>query len=90
LPQDRLTNLLKPAVLDAGAYNMAESTDMIKLDAMENPFTWPAAVQQEWLNTLANTDVNRYPDGSASHIKKSCAGCSIFPLPTASYSARLG
>lgn len=70
MPQDRLTNLLKPAVLDAGAYNMAESTDMIKLDAMENPFTWPAAVQQEWLNTLANTDVNRYPDGSASHIKK--------------------
>jgi len=52
------------------AYHVPDPGKMIKLDAMENPYSWPQAMQQEWLAQLVNVPVNRYPDPSAAQLTK--------------------
>ncbi len=47
------------------AYNVADAKNLIKLDAMENPYSWPEAIQQQWLETLKTCAINRYPDPEA-------------------------
>lgn len=51
------------------AYHVPESGGLIKLDAMENPYTWPEELRQEWSTLLRETDVNRYPDPQAQDLK---------------------
>lgn len=43
---------------------------VIKLDAMENPYHWPSAMQQAWLDALQQIHVNRYPDADCSQLKQ--------------------
>ena len=50
------------------AYKVIEAENMVKLDAMENPYPWPEAIQQQWLQTLKNCAVNRYPDPQAKTL----------------------
>lgn len=50
------------------AYHVPAAAGYIKLDAMENPYTWPEALRQSWLAELAHVDVNRYPDPAASQL----------------------
>ncbi|WP_198266363.1 histidinol-phosphate transaminase [sulfur-oxidizing endosymbiont of Gigantopelta aegis] len=50
------------------AYHVPDPGEMIKLDAMENPYLWPEAMQQLWLSQLANVPLNRYPDPSAAKL----------------------
>jgi histidinol-phosphate aminotransferase len=38
---------------------------MIKLDAMENPYHWPAELTARWQQRLAGAELNRYPDPDA-------------------------
>ena len=47
------------------AYSVPDSAGLIKLDAMENPYTWPAALRTEWLERLRHVELNRYPDPAA-------------------------
>ena len=47
------------------AYHVADPGNLIKLDAMENPYGWPEAMQQEWLTLLREVPLNRYPDPAA-------------------------
>ncbi len=61
---------IRPEIRDIHAYHVPDSSGMIKLDAMENPYTWPVSMQQEWLQLLSRTDVNRYPDPTASELTK--------------------
>gem|GEM_PF-5774281 len=51
------------------AYQVAPADGLIKLDAMENPYTLPPALRTELANRLANLDLNRYPVPSYSPIK---------------------
>ncbi|MEY2342617.1 histidinol-phosphate transaminase [Acidithiobacillus sp. IBUN Pt1247-S3] len=53
--------LLRPVVLGSHAYAVADSTGLIKLDAMENPYSLPASLRQSWLDALHNAELNRYP-----------------------------
>jgi histidinol-phosphate aminotransferase len=62
-------SLLRPEIFELGAYRVADATDLIKLDAMENPYPWPGALGHEWLETLRSVEVNRYPDPAASGLK---------------------
>ena len=48
---------------------MPDSAGLIKLDAMENPYTWPAALKTEWLEILRDVPINRYPDPSAQALR---------------------
>ncbi len=43
---------------------------MVKLDAMENPYRWPPALVDEWLQALREVQVNRYPDPMAAELKE--------------------
>lgn len=47
------------------AYHVADAENFIKLDAMENPYGWPADIQQAWLEHLKDCPMNRYPDPEA-------------------------
>lgn len=60
-----LETLFRPEVLAMSAYHVADASNYIKLDAMENPYTWPEDIQQQWLESLKTCSINRYPDPEA-------------------------
>lgn len=51
------------------AYRVANSEGLVKLDAMENPYSFPASLQDQWLNALKKVELNRYPDPQATQLK---------------------
>jgi histidinol-phosphate aminotransferase len=61
----QLNKLFRQELLFMSAYKVADAKNLIKLDAMENPYCWPEAIQQQWLETLKNSAINRYPDPEA-------------------------
>ncbi len=56
---------VRPEIRAISAYHVPDPGKMIKLDAMENPYTWPEAMVQDWLERLRGVGVNRYPDPAA-------------------------
>jgi histidinol-phosphate aminotransferase len=64
----RPVDLMRSEVLAQPAYSVADARGMIKLDAMENPYSWPGALQQQWLGSLVNVELNRYPDPGAQNL----------------------
>lgn len=61
---------LREGLLETKVYPVPTPDGRIKLDAMENPYTWPAEMREKWLAELAVTDVNRYPDAGGLRLKK--------------------
>ncbi len=67
-------NLIRDEIRGLSAYHVPNPGDAIKLDAMENPFAWPASLPQsllqQWSQGLAEVAVNRYPspDGNATPL----------------------
>jgi histidinol-phosphate aminotransferase len=57
-PQD----ILRPDVLAMTCYPVPNSTGLVKLDAMENPYRLPAKLASELGERLANVALNRYPE----------------------------
>ncbi|MBF0471243.1 MAG: histidinol-phosphate transaminase [Gammaproteobacteria bacterium] len=53
------------------AYAIPDERYAIKLDAMENPYSWPEAMVQAWLQRLQGVGVNRYPDPAARELTAS-------------------
>jgi histidinol-phosphate aminotransferase len=66
--QKRIQSLIRPEILELKAYGVADPGDLIKLDAMENPYPWPAEIKKQWLTMLESVDVNRYPDPAARQL----------------------
>ncbi|TXR52179.1 histidinol-phosphate transaminase [Reinekea thalattae] len=64
---------VKPEVRKLKAYHVPDAEGYVKLDAMENPFVWPDAIQQEWLKELASAEINRYPDADSKALKQGIA-----------------
>ncbi len=58
-------NWVRPEILALRAYHVQPAQGMVKLDAMENPYTWPDELRDAWATLLRDTDVNRYPDPTA-------------------------
>ena len=50
------------------AYKVPEAQGLIKLDAMENPYSWPEDIKNAWLETLKDCPLNRYPDPEARQL----------------------
>lgn len=50
------------------AYHVPDPGGLIKLDAMENPYHWPAALVDDWLEVLRAVELNRYPDPGAAAL----------------------
>lgn len=64
-------SLLRQEVLDLQAYPVSDSTGMVKLDAMENPYSLPQSLREEISHLVANVAINRYPDADAQKLKAS-------------------
>lgn len=63
--ENSIQKLIRPEIRAIHAYHVPDATGMIKLDAMENPYTWPVEMREAWQQKLNATDVNRYPDPAA-------------------------
>ena len=61
---------VRPEVRKISAYHVPDPADLIKLDAMENPYPWPESLRDSWLEQLSNVAINRYPDPAARELKK--------------------
>ncbi len=59
---------IRPEIAALSAYHVPAPGDWIKLDAMENPYPWPEALQQQWLSSLPEVELNRYPDPAAREL----------------------
>jgi len=51
------------------AYPVPDSTGMVKLDAMENPYRLPPQVRGRLARLVEDAAVNRYPDPAAAELK---------------------
>jgi len=72
--RDYLRRVLRPELLASSAYHVPAAEGLVKLDAMENPYPWPAALRDAWRERLASLDVNRYPDPAGAELKPLLAG----------------
>ncbi len=57
----RMVATLRQDVQSMHAYAIQDSTGLVKLDAMENPFALPPALQRELGDRLGRVAINRYP-----------------------------
>ena len=64
-----LERWIRPDVRRLSAYHVPEARGLIKLDAMENPYSWPPSLVDEWLKCLRDVSLNRYPDPTARDLK---------------------
>ena len=62
------------------AYAIQPSTGLIKLDAMENPFRLPEALQRELGERLGRVAINRYPVRCVADVIKALSA--YVKLPT--------
>lgn len=68
-PADRTPqHWIRPEVQALAAYHVPDSGGLIKLDAMENPYRWPAPLVDAWLDVLRSVELNRYPDPGAAEL----------------------
>lgn len=67
---NKVKALIRPEILALSAYHVPDSTDTIKLDAMENPYQWPDDLVEQWLEVIRDVELNRYPDPGARVLKQ--------------------
>ncbi len=61
---------IRPEIQALSAYHVPDPGNMIKLDAMENPYTWPQQMITEWQALLQDTALNRYPDPGSRSLQQ--------------------
>jgi histidinol-phosphate aminotransferase len=66
---DLVARTLRKDVLQMSAYHVPDAAGMMKLDAMENPYSLPASLREELGQLAANAPLNRYPDPEASRLR---------------------
>lgn len=62
-------SIIRDEVLALTAYHVPDSAGMIKLDAMENPYTLPATLRAEIAKLVEQAALNRYPDPTATRLR---------------------
>jgi len=68
-PSDKINRLVRPEIRALTAYHVPDPGDLIKLDAMENPWPWPDSLRAEWCAALESISLNRYPDPGAHGLQ---------------------
>lgn len=66
-------DLVRPEILALKAYPVPSAEGMVKLDAMENPYTLPDDIRKELGRSLAGLDLNRYPAPSPQKLRDAIA-----------------
>ena len=51
------------------AYAVPDASGMVKLDAMENPYSWPKSLRSSWFQQLNQVELNRYPNPDPAELK---------------------
>ena len=81
---ERLKATIRQDVKSMHAYAIQPSAGLVKLDAMENPFRLPEALQRELGERLGRVAINRYPAGCAADVVRALsayvdlpAGCKL-------------
>lgn len=67
---DLINRWIRPEVRALSAYHVPDSHGFIKLDAMENPYSLPEPLIENWLDTLRQLELNRYPDAGAELLRE--------------------
>ncbi|ATG88456.1 histidinol-phosphate transaminase [Methylomonas koyamae] len=83
MPLPPLETLFRREVLAMSAYHVADASNYIKLDAMENPYSWPDDIQQAWLQHLKTCPLNRYPDPEAKVLADALRRSNAIPETSA-------
>ncbi len=68
-----LMQRIRQDVQSMHAYAIQDSVGMVKLDAMENPFSLPPELQQQLGERLGKLALNRYPDGRVNDLRTALA-----------------
>ncbi|MDY7025827.1 MAG: aminotransferase class I/II-fold pyridoxal phosphate-dependent enzyme, partial [Pseudomonadota bacterium] len=68
--EQRIAAIRSTALGSMSAYHVQPAQNVIKLDAMENPFHWPKALEAKWQESLAGIAMNRYPSAGAESLKE--------------------
>jgi histidinol-phosphate aminotransferase len=68
-PADKINRLVRPEILALTSYHVPDPGNLIKLDAMENPWPWPESLRAEWCTALESVSLNRYPDPGARQLQ---------------------
>jgi len=66
----KVSKWIRPEIQALSAYHVPDSSDTIKLDAMENPYRWPDDLVEQWLDVIRDVELNRYPDPGAQVLKQ--------------------
>lgn len=64
-----IDNIIRPEIRMLEAYPVPDSAGFLKLDAMENPYRLPEALQQELGKRLSGVALNRYPVPAYTALK---------------------
>lgn len=59
---------IRPEIQSLSAYHVPDPGKMVKLDAMENPYSLPEDIKGKWLEILRDVELNRYPDPAARSL----------------------
>jgi histidinol-phosphate aminotransferase len=63
-----MSDLIRPEIKALSAYHVPDAGQMIKLDAMENPYRLPDDYIARWQQAVAEAPLNRYPDPHARQL----------------------
>ena len=64
-----IQNIIRADVRSLSAYHVPDASGLVKLDAMENPYTLPADLHEALSQRLAAVALNRYPVPSYAGLK---------------------
>ena len=64
-----LDQVIRPEILRLLPYHVPSSCGMIKLDAMENPYSLPETLREEIAQLVTTISANRYPDSNSDSLK---------------------
>jgi len=67
---NQFVSRLRSELTKLHAYAVADASGMVKLDAMENPFNWPVAMRNQWLEYISRAQLNRYPEPNPERLKQ--------------------
>jgi histidinol-phosphate aminotransferase len=68
--QDRIRSTIRQDVQSMHGYAIQPSAGLVKLDAMENPFSLPPELQRALGERLGRVAINRYPGASVAQVSE--------------------
>ena len=75
-----LDQVIRPEILRLLPYHVPSSSGMIKLDAMENPYSLPETLREEIAQLVTTISANRYPDSNSGSLKASLRETMEIPM----------